>query len=91
MDHWLAFCIGRRNHDSTGSNRGIESAYLYRRSLVCGISPSFCTYCVADSKDAMGIDLSPLHANASSSLCANHPRLPFLFFGPDILGYNLER
>jgi hypothetical protein len=25
-------------------------------------------------------------------LCANHhPRLPFLFFGPDILGYNLER
>jgi hypothetical protein len=46
---------------------------------------------MADSKDAMGIDLSPLHVNASSSLCANHPRLPFLFFGPDILGYNLER
>jgi len=49
-DHWLAFCIGRRNHDSTGSNRGIESAYLKRCSLMCSIRPSFCTYCVADSK-----------------------------------------
>jgi hypothetical protein len=61
------FVSGSRNHDIAERNRGIESAY-----------PSFCTL---DSKDAMGIDLSPLHANASSSLVrqsSSQAAFPFL-------------
>jgi len=47
---------------------------------------------VASSMDSMGINFCHLHGKTTFHMGAeNQPKLPFLFFGPDILGYNLDR
>ena len=47
---------------------------------------------VANTTNALGIDFHLVNAEALVLNKSNHhPRLPFRFFGPDILGYSLDK
>ena len=62
------------------------------RSLIYNVSLSFYTLGVANTTHALGIDLCLVNAEARVLDRSNHhPKLPFRFFGADILGYNLDK
>jgi|GraSoiStandDraft_42_1057292.scaffolds.fasta_scaffold318366_1 hypothetical protein len=47
---------------------------------------------VANTTNALGINFHLVNTEALVLDKSNHyPRLPFRFFGPDILGYNLDK